>query len=232
MFAVLLVGLAWMAIAACVPEQVPRDATPSPTISGSTSVQTSTPTPTAPQSPTAPPTTPTPTADSLFLDVRGPSDGAVVGNAAVVIHGLTLPGATVSIGSWAEVAGADGRFQAEVALEPGDNEIVVVAKDTRTGTQISAQVTVRFEEPPGQPFFLVVTEPSDQSIVSTSRLSVVGKTSPGAVVTVNDVGVSVGEAGDFSTVITLEQGPNIIEVVASGLQGRVLSAVIAVIYRP
>jgi len=38
--------------------------------------------------------------------------------------------------------------------------------------------------------------------------------------------------GNFSTLVALEPGPNIIDVVSTNSDGQVMSAVTAVIYRP
>ena len=228
-----------LTITACA-QQVPRDPTPTPTVqpppatptlsATPTSEPAATPTPTPTPTPPAPTATPTPP-QPLSLDVLGPDDGSTVRSAAVVVHGRTAPGATVTIGGVSTVADRDGSFQVEVPLEPGANRIEVVASDG-TGRSVSATRTVTFEVQASQAFFLLVTEPEDQSIVSASRQPVRGRTAPDAIVSVNGVGVEVDEAGAFSTTVTLEQGPNIIEVVGTSPDGRVLSAVLAVIFRP
>jgi hypothetical protein len=51
-------------------------------------------------------------------------------------------------------------------------------------------------------------------------------------VSVNGVNVPVDVLGIFSTTVRLEPGPNIIEVVATDTDGRVLSSIIALIFRP
>ena len=79
---------------------------------------------------------------------------------------------------------------------------------------------------------MIVSEPNDQSIVSTSPIPVSGRTSFDAVVSVNGVSVSVDELGIFSTTVALEDGPNIIDIVATDPDGDDLSVIIAVIYRP
>ena len=55
---------------------------------------------------------------------------------------------------------------------------------------------------------------------------------PGAVVSVNGVSVPVDPVGIYSTVLSLEEGPNIIDVLATNVDGEVLSTIIALIYRP
>ena len=205
-----------LSLVACVQGDVPRDETPTPS---------PTPTPDAGSAPTPTGTVP------LSLNIGGPSYGQVVTNAAVVVHGNTQPGATVTAGSQSVVAGNDGAFQLVVALDPGENAIELVAIGAG-GTRIANTLTVTFEAPASELFFLVITEPVDQSIVSTARITVAGQTTESAVVTVNGVGVQVSDTGGFSTDVVLEPGPNLIDLVGSSAQGRVLSTVLAVIYRP
>jgi hypothetical protein len=84
--------------------------------------------------------------------------------------------------------------------------------------------------------FLEIDQPTDGAQVSTGSILVSGKTIPGAVVSalVNDI-ISIAEVnqnGDFTVTLILEEGPNLIEVVASDSQGNQKSSTIAVIYVP
>ncbi len=223
----------FMVVLAACAREVDR---PTPVTTSPTAVTTS---PTAvPVSPIATPTTsrvsPTATPRSvgeLMLDVRGPADGSVLRTGAVVVHGVTSPSAKISInGAFAAVDG-DGRFQAEVALTPGAGTIQVTATGV-DGSKVQEDLKVTYLELPPQPFFLLVTEPEDQSIVSTRNLPLSGRTSPDAVVSINGVSVGVDDAGIFSTSLTLDDGPNIIDVLATNVDGEILSTVLAVIFRP
>jgi len=167
----------------------------------------------------------------LSLQVRAPLDGSEVSGDAVVVHGVATPGATIVINGQATAVDREGRFSAETGLSPGANTIEVVATDSQ-GNRKSSRLTVTSLSPPPQPFLLVITEPQDQSIVSVRNLRVSGRTGPEAIASVNGVSVNVDTLGLFSTIVTLEPGPNVIDVVATNNDGRDLSTVIAVIYRP
>jgi hypothetical protein len=84
--------------------------------------------------------------------------------------------------------------------------------------------------------FLEITQPTDGAQVSTGSITVSGITIPGAVVSVsmNDETeiVTVGQDGKFTVRVTLEEGPNLIEVIASDLLGNEKSATVTVIYIP
>ncbi len=80
--------------------------------------------------------------------------------------------------------------------------------------------------------FLEIVEPADESIVEDAPLALVGRTTPDAVVSVQGETVDVGPDGQFVALVSLEPGPNVIEVVASDLTGQAETSVLAVIYIP
>jgi hypothetical protein len=86
------------------------------------------------------------------------------------------------------------------------------------------------ETPDG--FFLLVSHPQDESVVDRSPLEVHGITVVEGVVTVNGQVVDVGPQGQFTSSVILEEGPNIIEVVASDFDGNEEALALAVIYIP
>jgi Glucodextranase, domain B len=59
-----------------------------------------------------------------------------------------------------------------------------------------------------------------------------GTTTPNAVVSVNGQLATVGAKGNFQLTLTLDEGPNVIEVVASDVNRNELSAILSVIYQP
>ena len=68
-------------------------------------------------------------------------------------------------------------------------------------------------------FFLTVSQPADGSIVDISNVEVTGHTSPEAVVSVNNEITIADTEGTFAIIIILEEGPNIVEVIASDEEG-------------
>ena len=82
-------------------------------------------------------------------------------------------------------------------------------------------------------FSLTVSEPQNETVVSTELLRVVGRTSPDAIVSVNGRIVRyVDVDGNFSTVINLMEGPNLVEVLASDYAGHRASQSLTVVYMP
>ena len=192
-----------------------------------------TPVPTATPAPTSTPVpTPTPavTIEGL-LDVRGPEDDSAVRADSVVVHGYAHMDAKVQINDMSVPLDDTGRFSQLVDLAPGFNTITVEA-EIPDGETESATISVVSLLLPPQPFFLIITEPLDQTFAVHPTIPLVGRTTAGTVITVNGVAVPVDVSGVFSTTVTLEPGPNIIEVLGTSTEGEELDALVAVIYRP
>lgn len=75
-------------------------------------------------------------------------------------------------------------------------------------------------------------EPQDGATVATSVVQVKGEAPPDTVVTVNDDILVVDSTGSFDAPVTLAEGPNVIEVVASDTDGDEVSFEVAVTFHP
>jgi hypothetical protein len=74
--------------------------------------------------------------------------------------------------------------------------------------------------------------PVDEAIVNTSPLEVTGITLPDSAVSVNEEVTVAGPDGLFKASIALEEGPNLIEIIASDAAGNEASLIITVTYEP
>ena len=198
---------------------------PSPTVVP-TPVPTSTPLPTSTPVPTP---TPAVTIEGL-LDVQGPEDNAAVRADSVIVHGYARADATIEVNEEPVEVDDTGRFSQLIDLSPGFNTIVVDAEAPDGASESETLSVISLLLPP-QPFFLIVTQPEDQSFTVHPTIPLVGRTTAGTVVTVNGVAVPVDVSGVFSTTITLEPGPNLLEVQGTSVEGEDLNALVAVIYR-
>ncbi len=226
-----------------VPEITSVPESPTPTPQSPTATPKPTPTLAPTISPVPPPTlsptvTPPPTQGpipELLLEVYEPADGTEVSSDAVIVRGITESGAAVTINDVPAILEDNGEqraaFRGSVPLVLGENEIMVVASDN-LGNQATRVLTVKSIAPPPLPFLLVITEPRYLSIVSTGIIRLSGRSGPEAVVSVNGASSAIDLVGNFSTLVVLEPGPNIIDVVATNSDGQVMSAAAAVIYRP
>ena len=68
--------------------------------------------------------------------------------------------------------------------------------------------------------------------MNVAQIEVSGTASPNAVVSVNDNVIVAGADGRFVTTVSLDEGPNLIEVITSNNSGNQLSAEITVTYEP
>ncbi len=96
-----------------------------------------------------------------------------------------------------------------------------------TPTTVPAATPVATEDD----LFLQMVAPMETEILTSEpSLDIIGRTRVDAVVTINDTVVKPGLDGRFSLGIDLEEGPNIIEVVASMASGEQEDVVLVVIY--
>ena len=84
----------------------------------------------------------------------------------------------------------------------------------------------------GDFFLQLISPPELEAFTETGTLTVAGRTRVDAVVTINDSVVEPNIDGEFSLDVPLEEGPNIIEVVASVDSGEQLDLVLVAIYLP
>jgi hypothetical protein len=75
-------------------------------------------------------------------------------------------------------------------------------------------------------------DPQDGATVNTAEISVKGQAPADTVVTVNDDILVVGSDGTFESQVSLDQGPNVIEIVASDTNGDEVSFEVTVTYQP
>ena len=142
--------------------------------------------------------------------------------------------------------GEPGEIGSRTVALPGKPEaaeataIVVPTPPTpATPTQVPATAT---PEPTATPtatpdalgaFFLDMLDPAEgEAIVSVNTFEVVGRTSVDALVSVGDEFVDVAIDGTFTRTVTLDEGPNEVEVVASTAAGETDSIVLIIIYEP
>jgi glucodextranase-like protein len=95
-----------------------------------------------------------------------------------------------------------------------------------------SQPTQTSEAVVAQPLYLQVTSPQDGDTVNTSQVDVVGSAPTGATVSVNDDIIIVGNNQQFKSTVALDEGPNLIEIIASDDSGNETSLELTVTYEP
>ena len=81
----------------------------------------------------------------------------------------------------------------------------------------------------GEQVFIDLEGIENESIVEGSQVAFTGTTTPDALVSVNGESIAVDLDGTFSVELSLEPGPNFIEIVSSNLRGQETSRVISVV---
>ena len=189
-------------------------------------------------SPTLPPTlTPEPAQATLTkpveapltLQVLTPPDSIGVEVGAVRVAGITS-GNEIGINGIPVEVIEDGTFQRDLFLSDRVNLIEVTASGPG-GRTTSRQLRVFYGSPTaGLPFTLIY--PPDGLTVSQPEVNVLGVTTLDAIVGVNEIPVEINSFGVFSASVVLEEGANLVEVVATNIQGNIRFQTVAVFYTP
>ena len=149
---------------------------------------------------------------------------------AVRVLGRTRPGAVVAVNGTPVSISADGVFQHDLFLDEGANFIEVVASDLSGETAFQNRGVFFVSPTAGIP--LSIFYPADGLVLADLTVQVIGGTRLDAVVGVNGKPVAVNEMGIFSATVLLEEGFNLIEVVAVDIQQNVNFQTVAVFYEP
>ncbi len=80
--------------------------------------------------------------------------------------------------------------------------------------------------------WLQVISPQDEAVVNTPQVDIIGSAPAGAVVSVNDDILLVGDDQQFKTTVSLDEGPNLLEIIASGDNGNEISLLLTITYEP
>jgi len=89
-------------------------------------------------------------------------------------------------------------------------------------------------DPPVQQYglYLEIEGLTEESVVRGDTVVARGRTTPDALLSINGVVIPVDESGSFEVLLTLDPGPNLIEVVASDLEGNEERKTLAVVSLP
>jgi hypothetical protein len=83
-----------------------------------------------------------------------------------------------------------------------------------------------------EPTLIQILSPLDGAVVNTPQVEIVGTAPIGAVVSVDDAILIVGSDGQFKITVTLVEGPNVIEIIASEASGNQGYALLGIFYEP
>ena len=120
---------------------------------------------------------------------------------------------------------------------PEQTKAAPAAATTPTATEAPPEQVPAAESPAPTPvategeLFLQLVEPAEAEVfTNVGSMDVTGRTRVDAMVTINDTIVEPNIDGEFSLSMPLEEGPNIIEVVASIASGEQMDLVLVAVY--
>jgi len=142
-----------------------------------------------------------------------------VNNNLLTVQGIVPPDVKVSISGRDAVVNEDGEFTLDLVLDEGENQLNVVAVDPVGNERtISRQVTLSSRGPT-----ITLNSISDGMTVYEPSMRVGGEVDAGSQLQVNGNVVSVDVNGNFSTIIPLQGGNNLVTLTAADLAGNTSS---------
>ena len=146
-------------------------------------------------------------------------EGMGVKEEDIVIEGVTEPDATVWLNNGPQPVPIDssGGFRIEHRLEEGANDIELSVTDNAGNrASVTRQVTLILKPPE-----IVVDNPPSDLWINQKLLSVQGRVSPGTTLKVNGIDATVGEEGEYTVDVLLQEGENTLQFEASDTVGNV-----------
>ncbi|WP_090870001.1 S8 family peptidase [Oceanobacillus limi] len=154
--------------------------------------------------------------------IQSPADGEITNDSNVTVEGTASPSTTVNLLNNGEEVGTaeigdNGEFAFDVELSEGTNEFTAVSivNDEEASQSETVAVTLDTQAPE-----LTIDQPTDGDKTNRETVTVEGTIADDHLdtVTVNGQQASVND-GTYSKRIILDEGENVIEVVASDLAG-------------
>jgi len=108
---------------------------------------------------------------------------------------------------------------------PAPQEVIPTSMIQHAPTAESPQIT-------SESMWLQVLSPQDETVINVPQVDVIGSAPADAVVSVNEEILIVGDDQQFKSTVSLEEGPNLIEIVASDEDGNEMSLLLTVSYEP
>ena len=164
--------------------------------------------------------------------ITSPQTGTVTNEENIVIEGTASPTTTIALHNNGEevdsvVIGNDGRFSFQTVLTEGDNEFTAVGLLDGRVTGTSSPVTVVLDTMKPE---LTITNPKQGETTNRETVTVEGTVADANLksVTVNGQQAAVSENGTYSKRILLDDGVNVITVIATDAAGNVESQTVSV----
>lgn len=138
-----------------------------------------------------------------------------VSNTLVSVKGTVPPDVIVTVNGREATVDQQGIFALDIVLDEGENRLEIVARDeVGNETRSERLVTLRSQGPT-----INLTSVPDGLTVRDPSLRVSGQVEPGSTLQVNGDTVPVDANGNFSTLIVLQGGNNLLSITATDIAG-------------
>jgi flagellar hook assembly protein FlgD len=150
------------------------------------------------------------------LVISNPVNGAWTNESLISVAGVVPEGTTIKVNGQEAEVNAAGEFAREVILQEGENILRISATDD-VGNITSQEMVIRRKTLPPE----LTVNVGDGQIFQQTDVQIIGKTEPGARLTIGGKTVAVSSLGEFQTMVNLLQGDNMLDVVAQDQAGNV-----------
>lgn len=155
---------------------------------------------------------------------------------AILVSVAVLPFICFSVGCEANQEPSTATPTIGPTSQPAMPTLTPVLTATQTPLPTDAAKPTATPMPTETVFSLEISQPLNEAQVAADTVVVIGRTAPNAVVSLlvnEEIEIAdVDQNGNFSVTITLEEGPNLIEVIASDQYGNEDSITLVVSYVP
>jgi len=156
---------------------------------------------------------------SPTLTITSPNNNFVTTQQSVTITGTVLDStlSSLTINGTTVTANGNGQFTASVNLQEGNNSITLLATDG-AGNSTTVLRTVRLDTAPPA---LVLTSPIDSAVTNKTKIVISGSItdSSSIIFTINGIAFPVSTNGSFSDTLSINEGKNYFNIVATDTAG-------------
>jgi flagellar hook assembly protein FlgD len=148
------------------------------------------------------------------VTISAPLNDEWISESLITVAGAVPAGATLKVNGQEATVSEDGLFEREIILQEGDNILRIEATDDVGNVATQEIIIHRKTTPP-----LLELNVENDATFQQAAVQIIGKTEPWAIVTVGGQVVTVSSLGEFQTTVNLQNGENLLQVVAQDQAG-------------
>lgn len=160
------------------------------------------------------------------FQINHPADNFSTNKNTLEVTGQVEAGSSVTVNGRPAYIDSSGDFNLPVNLVTGKNDITVKIIDP-LGHAATLTRKVTYDLSPSS---LSVNAPADNLLTNKNPLTVTGTAETGSTVTVNDMRAAMDALGNFSKVVELNTGKNLISITARDAAGNLTTVTRTVVY--